>query len=301
MNTASSTPDQCRVALAQYAVSYLNDFSEFTDKLNRWVSEAVDQGAQLLLFPEYASLELCSLLDETLQNDVHGQLHALQQYLPRFLEVHQQLAEQHQVTIIAGSFAEKVTLDGKETFVNRSYVLHPDGRTDFQDKQIMTRFEGEVWGISSGAANKIIDTAIGKIGISICYDSEFPLIARQQIDMGADLLIVPSVTETLAGYHRVRTGSQARAMENQCYALHAPLVGEAAWCPAIDISIGCAGVYTPMDTGFPANGILAQGEMNEAQWVYASLNFAEMRALRTSGTVLNYKDWDAQLQRVRTH
>jgi predicted amidohydrolase len=296
MTTPLSTPAPCRVAVAQYAVSYLNDFTGFTEKLQRWVNEAVTNGAQLLLFPEYAALELCSLMDKPLQSDIHGQLDAIQEYLPMFLEVHQQLAQQYQVTIVAGSFPEKITQAGAEIFVNRSYVFHPDGRSDFQDKHIMTRFETESWDIHPGTSIKVIDTAIGKIGISICYDSEFPLIAHRQIEMGADLILVPSVTETLAGYHRVRTGSQARAMENQCYVLHAPLVGEAAWSPAIDISIGCAGVYTPMDEGFPADGILAQGEMNQSAWVYATLDFAKMRALRTSGNVLNHRDWDAQLQ-----
>ncbi|MGJ8647267.1 MAG: carbon-nitrogen hydrolase family protein [Marinomonas colpomeniae] len=296
MATPLSTPDQCRVAVAQYAVSYFNNSAGFIDNLQSWVSEAVANDAQLLLFPEYAALELCSLMDKPLQSDIHGQLHAIQEYLPLFLEAHQKLAQQHQVTIVAGSFPVKITQAGEEVFVNRSYVFHPNGLSDFQDKHIMTRVEAEDWDIRPSTEIKIIDTAIGKIGISICYDSEFPLIARRQVEMGADLILVPSVTETLAGYHRVRTGSQARAMENQCYVLHAPLVGEAVWSPAIDISIGCAGVYTPMDEGFPANGILAQGEMNQSSWVYATLDFVKMRALRTNGGVLNYKDWDAQFK-----
>ena len=80
----------------------------------------------------------------------------------------------------------------------------------------MTRFENEQWLISAGDEIRVFDTDFGKIAINICYDSEFPLIARQQVEAGADLILVPSCTDTQAGFHRVRLGCQARALENQC-------------------------------------------------------------------------------------
>lgn len=286
------------IAAAQYDISYFQNLTEFEQKLERWVKEAAQQGAQLLVFPEYASLELCSLLDKPLQSDLQGQLHALQDYLAHFLEVHQRLAQSYQVTLVAGSFPVKTTLQDQSVFVNRSHVIHPNGTVDFQDKQIMTRFENEEWFIAAGTEIKVIDTAVGKIGISICYDSEFPLIARRQIELGADFIVVPSVTETLHGYYRVKIGSQARALENQCYVIHAPLVGEAPWSLAADISRGCAGIYTPVDHGFPANGILAQGELDKAMWVYAELDLAKTQAVRTQGHVLNFRDWDRQRLRL---
>lgn len=287
-----------RIAAAQYEISYFPSFLAFEQKLERWIKEAVTQGAQLLLFPEYAALELCSLLDKPLQSDLQAQLQALQVYLPEFLATHQCLAKDYQVTVIAGSFPVKTQLKTKTVFVNRSYVIHPTGKVDFQDKQIMTRFESEEWLIDAGTEIKVIETAVGKIGISICYDSEFPLIVRRQIEWGADFILVPSVTETLHGYHRVKIGSQARALENQCYVVHAPLVGEAAWSPAVDISRGCAGVYTPVDQGFPENGVLVQGELDKPMWIFADLDLAKTRAIRSQGHVLNYRDWDKQQERL---
>ncbi|MEZ5535016.1 MAG: carbon-nitrogen hydrolase family protein [Thiolinea sp.] len=297
----TSAPDHCKVALAQYPVDYFETIAEFREKLEHWVKTAASEGAQLLLFPEYAAMELCSLLDKPLQNDLQGQLQAMQAYLPLFLETHQQLAQQYQVTLVAGSFPVKIPSPEQPEhtiYVNRSHVIHPDGRIDFQDKQIMTRFETEEWGISPGTGIKVISTAVGKIGISICYDSEFPLIARRQIELGADFILVPSVTETLAGYYRVRTGSQARALENQCYVLHAPLVGEAPWSPAVDVNVGRAGVYTPMDKGLPDDGVMVIGELNQQGWIYATLDKTLLQNVRHDGHVLNHRDWALQATRT---
>ena len=158
----------------------------------------------------------------------------------------------------------------------------------------MTRFENEQWLISRGLEIKTFDTAFGKVAINICYDSEFPHYARKQVELGAKLILVPSCTDTLAGYNRVRIGSQARALENQCYVVQASLVGNADWSEAVDINCGAAAIYTPVDRGFPDNGILAIGNLNQTQWVYAELDFSTIDQVRQVGQVFNYKDWPKQ-------
>ena len=57
----------------------------------------------------------------------------------------------------------------------------------------------------------LFETALGKLAVLICYDSEFPLLARAAVDAGAEVLLVPSCTDSLHGYWRVRLGAQARA------------------------------------------------------------------------------------------
>jgi predicted amidohydrolase len=157
------------------------------------------------------------------------------------------------------------------------------GSTHSEWLQITVRHE--VWGISGGDEIKVLDTAFGKAGVAICYDSEFPLIPRRQVELGAGLILVPSCTDTLAGYHRVRVGCMARALENQCYVVHAPTVGEARWSQTVDINIGAAAVYTPMDRGCPDDGILAIGMLNAPQWVYAGIDPGLMAEVRRAGRV----------------
>ena len=282
-----------RLATAQYDIGFLKDWPAYEAKVGRWVAEAVEQGAKFLLFPEYFSMELASQFAEDIYRSLSKQLEALQTVYPDFLQLYSDQAKQHQVYILAGSFP---VLQENGSYRNRSWLFRPDGSSDYQDKLQMTRFENEQWLIAAGDEIKLLDTEFGKIGVNVCYDSEFPLIARKQVEGGADLILVPSCTDTVAGYHRVRIGCQARALENQCYVAQSPTVGLAPWSEAVDVNIGAAAVYTPVDYGYPDNGVLAIGELNQAQWVYADIDLSTIAKVRETGQVFNYRDWPGQLR-----
>lgn len=280
-----------KIAAAQYDISFLESWDNYLAKTERWVKEAVDQGANILLFPEYACMELASLFPQAVYSSLSEQLTALQSLLPDYLDLFKRLSVEHNVYIQAGSYPVKC--DNGE-YRNHAYFFSPDGGVDFQEKLTMTRFENEQWHISRGFDIKIFDTRYGKVAINICYDSEFPHYARKQAEMGAVLILVPSCTDTQAGYYRVRIGCQARALENQCYVVQASLVGEAPWSEAVDINCGAAAIYTAVDRGFPDNGILAIGDYNAVQWVYADLDLSAVETVRQQGQVFNYKDWSKQ-------
>jgi predicted amidohydrolase len=283
-----------QIAAAQYPVGELADWNAFADKLTRWCSEGVAGGARLLVFPEYASMELASLFDDRLRSNLLGQIAAMQALLPQWQSLHRDLARQFGAYILGGSFPVRMD-DGR--YHNRAHLFAPSGEMAWQDKRMMTRFENEQWGIASGGMPlQVFDTAVGRIGVCICYDVEFPLIARAQIEAGAQILLAPSCTDTLAGYHRVRIGAQARALENQCYVVQAPLIGEAPWSPAVDVNIGVAGIYTPVDRGFPDDGVLAKGQPDAAGWTWASLDLGELDRVRAEGQVFNHRDWPKQAE-----
>lgn len=280
-----------KIATAQYDISFLENWQNYQDKAERWVAEAAEQGAKILLFPEYASMELASLFGEAVYSSLSKQLAEMQSVHDDYLGLFQGLAKKYQCIIQAGTFPVK-TESG--AYRNRAYLFMPDESFDYQDKLMMTRFENEQWLIQKGEQLRYFDTEYGKIAISICYDSEFPMLARQQVEAGANLILVPSCTDTLAGYHRVKIGCQARALENQCYVVQSPLVGNAPWSEAVDINIGAAAVYTPVDRGFPDNGILVEGELNAVQWIYADLSLEACGTVRQQGQVFNYRDWPLQ-------
>lgn len=279
------------VASAQYPIDAFHDLDEFRAKAGRWVHEAASRGAELLVFPEYGGMELTSLLPEAIRDDLDAQLHGLQPLRDAALTTWQALVRTHGVTLLAPSMPWQRE-DGR--FVNRAWLIGPDGAMDYQDKMIMTRFENDQWGMSPGAKLKVFDTPAGRLGVLICYDSEFPLLARRLVEAGAELLLVPSCTDTQAGYHRVQLSSQARAIEQQVAVLHAPTVGEALWSPAVDINIGRAAVYTPCDHGFPADGVLTKAEDATPGWQFARLDRERIAALRESGQVNNHADWALQ-------
>jgi predicted amidohydrolase len=279
------------IATAQYDISFLSNWQAYEDKITAWVIEAKANNAAILVFPEYASMELASLFSEEIYTSLTKQLTALQTLLADFIRLYQRLAVEYQCLIQAGSFPE-YTSSG--AFHNRAYVFFADGKYDYQEKLMMTRFEKEQWLIESGHGLKVFATDYGTIAINICYDSEFPLLARRQVEAGAELILVPSCTDTLAGYHRVKIGCQARALENQCYVAQACLVGLAPWSEAVDVNVGAAAIYTPVDKGFPDTGILVQGEINAVQWVYGAVDLANCATVRKQGQVFNYADWPAQ-------
>ncbi len=282
-----------RIAAAQYDIGQLENWAAYQAKVQRWVAEAAEAGAQLLLFPEYFSMELASIFPEEVYRSLSRQLEALQDVHDDFLGLYGELAPRYGLHILAGTFPVRQADGG---YHNRAYFLRPDGSRDFQDKLQMTRFENEQWLITGGSEIKVLDSAFGKIGVNVCYDSEFPMIARRQVAAGADLILAPSCTDTLAGYNRVRIGCQARALENQCYVVQSPTVGHAPWSEAVDVNVGAAAVYTPVDYGYPDDGVLAVGELNVAQWVYADIDLASIAKVRETGQVFNYRDWPGQFR-----
>ena len=179
-------------------------------------------------------------------------------------------------------------------FHNRAWLCAPSGEAGYQDKRVMTRFEREQWIISGASELKQFDTKLGHIGVQICYDGEFPLPARAQAESGVHLLLMPSCTDSAAGYHRVRVAAQARALENQCYTLLSPLVGEAPWSPAVDVNVGAAGLYGPPDGDFPDDGVVAQGQLNQPGWIYGEIDLSKVSQVREQGQVLNYRHWPEQ-------
>ena len=287
-----------KAAVAQYDVGFINQWSEFEDKLTQWFAQAAQQGAKLLVFPEYGSMELTSLFGEAVYRDLNQQLHAMQTIYPDYQDLYQQLARQFDVMVLASSFP---VLQADGNFRNRANLYGVDGLIDYQDKLIMTRFENEQWLVTAGQQIKVIETDIGRLGINICYDTEFPLIAARQVAAGANMILAPSCTDTEAGFHRVRIGCQARALENQCYVLHSPTFGKAEWSEAVDVNTGRASIYTPVDYGFPDNGILVESQQDCAEWVYAELELERIAAVRQQGQVFNYRDWPKQYALAGPH
>jgi predicted amidohydrolase len=283
-----------RIAAAQWPIERQTSFTTWRAKLEHWIAEAAQAGAQLAVMPEYAAMELTSVVPESEQGDLERQLHALQALLSDYLASCRAAAQTHGLYLLAGSFPEAAS----HRFVNRARLWNPRGDDVSIEKRHMTRFEREQWGITAGTTSKVIDTSLGRLGIAICYDSEFPLTVRRLAAAGAELILVPSCTDSPAGYHRVRLACQARALENQCIVVQAPTVGRAPWSLAVDDNVGAAGVYGPPDRGFPDDGVLALGVRDQPQWLFADVDLEAITRVRRDGQVLGHRDWAEQEQAI---
>ena len=286
-----------RIATAAYPLDWFSAFSDYEAKLSAWVAEAASQGANLLVFPEYGAMELASLDGPEVAGDMEAALRAVAGYLPRADAVHAALARKHNVHILAASapvFADQ------DRPTNQARLFAPSGERIAQDKQIMTMVERGQMDVVSGQPLILMNTALGKIGVLICYDAEFPALGRALVEAGAEIILTPSFTKALSGYWRVRIGGMARALEGQCITVHSPTVGAGAGCPAIGPATGAAAVYGPPDLGFPDTGVLAEGGLNQPGWVYADVDVNAVRNVRENGAVRNFSHWEEQTRAVNS-
>lgn len=271
-----------RVGLWAYPIEHLASWDAFEAKLAAGFAAA---NAELCVVPEYAAMELTSI---TGGDTLAAQVDALQPLFERYLAAYDRAAQLHGMTIVGGSFPRRVGA----LVHNQAHVHTPDGRRHLVEKQMMTRFEREQWSVSAGVAAPVI----GNIGVAICYDSEFPLLVRRLVAAGAEIICVPSCTDSAHGYHRVRVACQARALENQCYVVQAPTVGDAPWSIAVDVNVGASGVFAPPDRGFPDDGVVALGPYSQPGWTFAELDLDAIARVRRDGAVLNHRDWPSQIR-----
>lgn len=283
-------PARIKVAAAQYPVERLSDLGALAAKLDRWVADAAGRGAQLLVFPEYGLMEIAGTCAAAVAADLPASLDAVARLR---LEIDQHLATlagRHGLHILGPSGPWRRP-DG--SFANVAVFAAPGGRSAPVEKVIMTPFERD-WGISGGAPPVVLETALGRIGVLICYDAEFPLLARAEVEAGARLLLVPSCTDRVSGFNRVRSAALARALEGTVACVQSPTVGDAPWSPAIDRNQGAAGIYVPAEAGVSDTGILAEGPLNAAALVLGEIDFDRLAEARRSGEMRNRADWALQ-------
>jgi predicted amidohydrolase len=282
--------DTVRIAAAQYPIGEPATLDAWRDKVARWVAEGAAIGATLLVFPEYAAIEQVAALGREVSGNLEATLNAVADLERERVDLHRELAAKHKVHILVGSGPSR---KAPGDYVNAAQLVTPAGSVGVQEKSIMTPFERD-WGITPGDAIRVFDTALGRIGIAICYDSEFPLLVRGMAEAGAEIVLIPSCTERISGYHRIRTGAQARALENQIATVTSPTVGDAPWSPAVDRNTGAAGIFVPSEPTVADSGVLAEGTIDEPQWVSATVDLKRLHELRTSGEMRNFTDWAKQ-------
>jgi predicted amidohydrolase len=279
-----------KLSSAQLPVTRHGSFKSWAEEMAAWADEAAERGSRLMLFPEFGSLSLASLLDPAQTKNPDEMLLALQTFLPDFQKVFQDLATKHKAVIVASSF---ITQDAGALY-NRAFVYNPAGLMGHQDKVILTRFEREKTSIKAGTSVRTFEAEFGRFAVAICFDSEFPLVIRQVVEADAKLILVPSCTGSLTGFYRVKIGCQARALENQIPVVQSVTVGDALWQPIADTNHGAAALYAPPDNGFPADGVLAIGEIDKPSWLHTEVDFAAFANIRRNGHVLNWSYWDEQ-------
>jgi predicted amidohydrolase/GNAT superfamily N-acetyltransferase len=279
-----------RVASLQYYIRPVQQFSQYRDQVQGLVETAADYRCQIVVFPEYFTLQLLTLGD--LRRPMAEQVHDLANQESRLLELWSELARDNEIYIVAGTTP---ILDRKTGHLhNVSHVVSPTGEIGRQPKIHMTRFEREEWDIFGKRELNTFETDFGRIGVAICYDVEFPDIPREHARNGAQLLIVPSCTDERQGFLRVRYCAHARAIENHMYVVQSSTVGSLPMVPAVSLNYGQASILSPSDFAFSRDGIAAEGIPNQESIVIADVNLGALAESHSLGTVLPLIDAERQ-------
>jgi predicted amidohydrolase len=154
------------------------------------------------------------------------------------------------------------------------------------------------WGVIGGSRLRVFDSDMGKIGILICYDVEFPELGRLLLQAGMKLLFVPFWTDTKNGYLRVRRCAQARAIENECYVAITGNVGSLPEVENVDIQYSQTAVFSPSDFAFPHDGIMAEATPNTETTLVVDVDLDLLKDLRSEGSVRNFHDRRLDLYEV---
>lgn len=271
-----------RIASIQYQLRHITDWHGFEQQVNFVLNAAADYQPQFVLLPELFTTQLLSFMEN---EDVPSAVRSLSDYTIPYIELLRSHAQRHGFFLIGGTHPN--LRDGK--LLNTAYFFTPSGEVHLQDKIHRTRWEKEKWLSDHGEVLRIFETPYGKVAILICYDIEFPELARKAAEEGAEIIFVPSSTDDRQGFLRVRYCCHARAIENQIYVAMTSTVGNLP-VAGLRLHYGQASIITPSDFPFARDGIAAEGVINEEQIIVADVDLALLHENRIKGTTIPLLD-----------
>ncbi|MBD1565088.1 bifunctional GNAT family N-acetyltransferase/carbon-nitrogen hydrolase family protein [Vibrio sp. S12_S33] len=271
-----------RLGIVQWQMRAMESVEDLMQQSEFFVSSLSNYKADFALFPEFFNAPLMGL-----QNDKNS-VEAIR-FLASFsdeIKLHfSQLAVTYNINIIAGSMP--VIKD--DQLYNVSYLLHRDGSIDEQYKIHITPHEKRDWVIDGGDKVKVFETDAGRVGILICYDSEFPELGRMMAEQDVQIIFVPFWTDTKNGYQRVRLCSQARAIENECYVAIGGSVGNLPRVDNVDIQYAQSAVFSPSDIYFPHDATITEASPNTEMIIFADVDLDKLKQLNMEGSVTNLR------------
>ena len=263
-----------KVACVQYAYKPISTFKDFESNIEDLLDQAV--GAKFIVFPETLTLELQYLVP-------NNNIGKITEFTNQYINLFKRLSKEKNQYIIAGSHLTIVN----EKEYNISYLFCPDGRRFEHYKTHLFPLEASL-GINPGDKLEIFEIDDVKIGIAICYEQEFPEVARILTLKGAEIIFSPSNTIGEHGFWRVRHCCQARAIENQIYVVHSCLVGTPPM--AAMAGWGRSSILSPCEDPWPLNGVIAEANTNEEMVISGELDLNLLHKKRKRGAATTLKD-----------
>ena len=280
---AQGTKEYVRVGLVQWQMRNYKSLDDLIEQVEYFIDAVSGYRCDFALFPEFFNAPLMAAFNHLSEP---AAIRELAKFTEPIRDKFMELAISYNINIISGS----MPLVENDKLYNVGYVCKRNGEWERYVKVHPTPDEKKVWGMSGGDEIKVFDTDCGKIGVLICYDSEFPELCRILADQGMNILFVPFLTDTQNGFSRVHYCTRARAIENECYVAIAGSVGNLPKVHNMDIQFAQSAVFTPCDFAFPTNGIKAEATPNTEMILIADLDLELLKELHQFGAVQNLRD-----------
>ncbi|WP_137870990.1 carbon-nitrogen hydrolase family protein [Sphingopyxis sp. 2PD] len=191
--------------------------------IDRAMADAASRGAAMAFLPE-----MSLLLD---RDRARSGAHIVREADSPWPTALQDMAQKHGLWLHSGSMP--LLADDGQRRVNRSHVIAADGSIRARYDKIhmfdVTLPSGENWTESAAYAGgdtlAVIDTPLGRLGLSICYDLRFPELYRALVGQGATLVAIPAAFTVSTGEAHWHVLMRARAIETGCHILAAAQSG----------------------------------------------------------------------------
>ncbi len=287
------TKSIARLGVVQWQMRRFNSFDDLMQQVEFFVDTVSNYKADIVLFPELFNAPLIHTYEG---NNPADAMRMLAGYTEELRQAMTEMALIYNINIVTGSLPS-LREDGK--LYNVSFLCRRDGTWDSQTKLHITPEEDVLWKFTGGQNLKVFETDVGKIGVLICYDVEFPELARLQAMKGMKILLVPFWTDTKTGYLRVRRCAQARAIENECFVAISGSVGNIPKVETMGIQYSQAAIFTPSDFSFPHDAIASEATPGIETTLITDLDLDLIKELRSQGSVRNAESRRNDLYELR--
>lgn len=274
---------------------------EFASMIEEGMARAANAGAGILMMPEYV-IECC-LAFKPDGLEPRGELAFLASVGRELLPYLSALAKKHNLSLLAGTMPV-ATPSG---LTNTAFLLSPDGKVQHQDKLSLTPFEQspDTWQLVPGSELKIFELSGIKIAVLICLDIEMPALSCLLAKHNPDLVLVPSMTEKLSGYHRVFGCARARAVELMCAIAVCGTVGRSDGTTQNETNVSGAALYLPCEEEFGFTGIGAEtpatdGMDKSEPFLIVDAPLEQLRNLRSGQAEVWPGNWTADHVKTTT-
>jgi predicted amidohydrolase len=281
-----------RIGLVQWKMRLFHSLDDLFQQAEYFIDSISSYKADFAVFPEFFNGPLLAEFNAMSEAEA---MRALAQYTDEIVRTFSRLAVEYNVNIITGSMPSYAG----DALLNIGHICHRSGKTERYEKLHITPDERKYWGLRGGETLRTYETDAGRIGVLICYDVEFPELARLLADEGMQILFVPFMTDTQNAYMRVRHCAQARAIENECFVALTGSVGNLPKIENLDIHYSQAAVLTPCDFAFPSNGVKSEATPNTEMILIADVDLKLLDELHAYGSVRNLRDRRSDFYRIQ--